>query len=426
MTARRQVSAPYSSPHQYPRHFPALESQSNHLNQVSANRFLVPNTDRAPHFPSHGDLVQLREPRCNQASSVRRFAYVVDLGKVFPFSQTEDYMVNVRTWSWGYEEEEGTLSLRSTVGLKHKERRLTKELTMLRMNTKYDLEYLAHWRLSAHWAELGDKQFNHQVCPTPSLLRNRTLITRSITTVVLLITGISCSTGHRAQNAEAFGDKSHTNSKIRGQKKFPGTFFSMAHNSSTGNTGHHSLSTQLQFLWTNKVFHSLMACPHIQDTLQVSGTLRIIPPHPATTNPDLPHPNISIRSIQVYRKTAIILEAQIPDRWPLALNHNLLCPQEQFTRHPILRLFQQTHRHIEYYRVQKSQGVLITDVMAANSQLSAIFCVTKERSQALWRKQSVQAVALSSRVPLQEISTLLRVNARRPEEIHPVVRMRYS
>ena len=51
-----------------------------------------------------------------------------------------------------------------------------------------------------------------------------------------------------------------------------------------------------------------MACPHIQDTLQVSGTLRIIPPHPATTNPDLLHPNISIRSIQVYHKTAIILE----------------------------------------------------------------------------------------------------------------------
>ncbi|KAL4760565.1 uncharacterized protein BDW70DRAFT_150697 [Aspergillus foveolatus] len=379
MTARRQ----------YPRHFPALESQSNHLNRVSANRFLVPNTDRAPHFPSHGDLVQLHEPRCNQASSVGRFAYVVDLGKH-------------RTWSWGYaEEEEGTLSLRSTVGLKDKERRLTERID------HHSLEYLAHWRLPAHWAELGDKQFNLQVCPTPSL-QNRTLITRSTTTVVLLV-----QITHRLRNLEA-------------KKKFSGTFFNMAHNSSTGNTGHHSLSTQLQWLWTNKVSHRLMAYPHIQDTLQVSGTLRIIPPHQATTNPDLLHPNISIRSTQVYHKTAIILEAQIPDRWPLALNHNLLCPQEQFTRHPILRLFQQTHRHIEYYRVQRSQGVLITDVMAANSQLSAIFCVTKERNQALWRKQSVQAVALSSRVPLREISTLLRENARRPEEIHPVVRMRYS
>jgi hypothetical protein len=51
-----------------------------------------------------------------------------------------------------------------------------------------------------------------------------------------------------------------------------------------------------------------MACLRIQDTLQVSGTLRTIRPHPATTNPDHLHPNISIRSIQVYHKTAIILE----------------------------------------------------------------------------------------------------------------------
>ncbi|KAL4817305.1 hypothetical protein BDW67DRAFT_160217, partial [Aspergillus spinulosporus] len=105
MTARRQVSAPYSSPHQYPRHFPALESQSSHLinfqptdslfrTQVSLIQLsgcLSPcGPDRAPHFPSHGDLVQLHEPRCNQASSVRCFAYVVDLGKVFPFSQRTD------------------------------------------------------------------------------------------------------------------------------------------------------------------------------------------------------------------------------------------------------------------------------------------------------------------------------------------------
>ncbi|KAL4733747.1 hypothetical protein BDV11DRAFT_209966 [Aspergillus similis] len=385
------TKAAADSPHQYPRYCPALESLSSHLNQLLANRFLVPNTDRAPHFPSHGDLVQLRETRCNQASSVRRFAYMVDLGKVFPFSQTE--------------------------------------LTCL--------EYFAHWRLPARWAELGDKQLNHQVCPTPSL-RNRTLITRSVTTGRASCVRCREQDSLHAKITPVYLDLQATEHRTlrRARKESSTLYFNMAHNSSirtnvrqitAGNTGHHSLSTQLQWLWINRAFHSLMAFPHIQDTLQVSGTLRIIPPHPpVTTNPDSPRPNISIRSTQVYHRTAIILEAQIPDRWLLALNHSLLCPQGQFTRHPILRLFQQTHRHIEYYRVQKSQGVLITDVMAANFQPSAIFCVIKERSRALWRKQSVQAVALSSRVPLREIFTLLRENASRPEETHPVARMRYS
>ncbi|KAL4745739.1 hypothetical protein BDW72DRAFT_207962 [Aspergillus terricola var. indicus] len=408
MTARRQVSAPYSSPHQYTRHFPALESQPSHPNQLSANRFLVPNTglidstvrclspcgpDRAPHFPSHGDLVQLREPCCNQASSVRRFAYVVDLGKL----------------ELGLCRGEGILSLRITRNRTQDDRALLFE-SRLGLQKQHSLEYLAHWRLPAHWAELGDKQFNHQVCPTPSL-RNQTLITRSITTVVPPV--------FTAESKIAFTQRSPFYPDL------PATEHRTLR-TTAGNTGHHSLSTQLQWLWINKASHSLMAFPHIQDTLQVSGTLRITPQHPlVTTNPDRLHPNISIRSTQVYHRTAIILEAQTLVRWPLALNHNLLYPQERFTRHPILRLFQQTHRHIVYYRVQRSQGVLIMDVMAANSQPSAISCVTKEKSRALWRKQSVQAVALSSRVPLREIFTLLKGNARRPEETHPVARMRY-